>query len=218
MSNKKADYYRHVRTEILPHILKGENRVLDIGCAEGYTGAELKRTGKASFVAGIELDISSAQEATKRLDHVITGDVQTISFNTAPFLSEPFDYLILSDVLEHLSDPWSTLQRLVGLLRPGGKVIVSIPNIRNWRVLSKLIINDDWHYQSDGILDFTHLRFFTLSTSRDLLIQAGLNIEQHTSLIHWKVDKLLNICTFGLLSGFFACQWLFICTKQNGNR
>jgi 2-polyprenyl-3-methyl-5-hydroxy-6-metoxy-1,4-benzoquinol methylase len=147
--------------------------ILDVGCGEGALAASLKDAG-AAHVAGIELDAGVADVARERLDTFVRGDVGAVDL---PFESEQFDYVILADVLEHLSDPDRVLERMLPLLRPGGRVVVSVPNMRFFTVLLRLVF-DRWSYTDAGIRDRTHLRIFTRRTPERMLRGHGLIVER----------------------------------------
>ena len=207
-------YYQHVRTELIDEIPRGEHRILEVGCAEGATCLALKNKGCASETVGIELISEAAAIAKKNLDHVVCGDLEKLTLSESWFIEDAFDYIICGDVLEHLNDPWSQLKRLSKFLKPGGKIIVSLPNIRYYGVSFPLIFKDDWEYRDSGILDSTHLRFFTKKTGRKLLIDAGLSEVNCVPLIHRRRDKTLSKCSFGLLTGLVSPQWVLTGIKS----
>lgn len=212
MNNKH--YYQHTRSSLIVHIPFGEHRVLEVGCAEGFTGAALKNNGRAHEVVGIELSETAALVAKEKIDRVICGDLEEIKFDAHALANESFDYIVCGDVLEHLKDPWQQLERLLALLKPGGQIIVSLPNIRYFRVTLALFFLDQWHYsEKGGILDLTHLRFFTRSTAIEMLAATGLKDINTTPLIHRRTDKWLNKATLGLIAGIFVPQWVFNATK-----
>lgn len=213
MSKTNKEYFQHVRTDLIEGIPKGVHRILEVGCAEGATGAALKVNGCAGKVVGIELNVDAAKLASARLDRVICADVEKIDFLKESLEPESFDYILCGDVLEHLRDPWHQLKRLLMLLKVGGKFIVSLPNIRYYGVIFPLIFHDDFTYQSAGILDRTHLRFFTRSTSIKMLTDAGLTELKLKGLSNKRRDKLLNFGSAGLLAGLVSTQWVIAGTK-----
>ena len=162
----RAPGYERARPEILAHVPAGARRVLDLGCATGTTGAALKARQPA-HVTGVELEPAYASEARERLDHVITGDVETAQPDGT------FDTLIAADILEHLKDPWCALRRYARLLEPHGTAVVSLPNVGHWSTYANLA-RGSWPRRPEGIFDATHLRWFTLRDARELLCQAGL--------------------------------------------
>src|SRR3954447_13967601 len=158
--------YERARPEILQHVPRTAERVLDLGCATGTTGAALKQR-QAVEVVGIELEPDYAREAATRLDEVLTADAET---------AEPggrFDVLIAADILEHLKCPWGALRRYSALLEPGATAIVSLPNVGHWSTYAHLA-RGSWPRRPEGIFDATHLRWFTLRDAIELLTQAGL--------------------------------------------
>lgn len=178
------EYYRLLRPEIIAMIPQESSSFLDIGCGTGALGSHLKEKGAAE-VCGIELSHTAALEAMKVLDRVIEGDVERIEF---PFSPEHFDCIICADVLEHLIDPWSITQKLNTLLKPGGCIVASIPNIGFHRVVRGLI-RGKWRYTDSGVLDRGHLRFFTWQGIRTLFQDSGFTIEK----VYRKVDSGLNM-------------------------
>ena len=99
-----------------------------------------------------------------------------------PYGDETFDCVVCADVLEHIKEPWGVLSQLFGLLRPGGCIVVSIPNIRNLGILAELAAGD-WVYQDAGILDRTHLRFFTRRSFQRALLGAGFTIRSTNCVV-----------------------------------
>ncbi|WP_199423599.1 class I SAM-dependent methyltransferase [Actinotalea solisilvae] len=145
-------------------------RVLDVGCATGYLGAALKERG--SEVAGVELDPEAAARAAEVLDEVVVADLETVDL-VERFGPESFDVVVFGDVLEHLREPLRLLSNATGLLRPGGSVVISIPNVGHADVRLSLL-QGRWRYSDRGLLDRTHVQFFTRSTLLAMLTQAGL--------------------------------------------
>ncbi len=162
----RAAAYERARPEILQHVPQTARRVLDLGCATGTTGAALKQRQEVEVV-GVELEREYAREAAARLDHVITGDVETATPEGR------FDALIAADILEHLRDPWAALRRYAQQLEPDATVVVSLPNVAHWSTYAHLA-RGSWPRKDEGIFDATHLRWFTLRDARELLIQAGI--------------------------------------------
>jgi 2-polyprenyl-3-methyl-5-hydroxy-6-metoxy-1,4-benzoquinol methylase len=171
-SAKPDDYYRQARREVAGLVPESAARVLDVGCAEGILGAFLRERGVA-HVAGVEYDPEVAQRARTRLSEVVCGDAETAAL---PFAAGAFDCIIFADVLEHLRDPLAAIRRYTAHLAPGGCLVASIPNVRHYSILS-MLADGAWTYQDQGLMDRTHLRFFTLSEIRTLFDAAGFTIE-----------------------------------------
>lgn len=156
---KSADYFEWSRMEMLPFVPSNCRRVLHVGCGGGTFGESLKRTRKVE-VWGVEPVRSAAQKAARKLDHVIEGP-----FNPETGLpAGTFDCVIFNDVLEHMLAPEEALRYARVLLTPGGVVVASIPNIRSFPTVWQLIFHARWEYEDAGVLDKTHLRFFTKSS------------------------------------------------------
>jgi 2-polyprenyl-3-methyl-5-hydroxy-6-metoxy-1,4-benzoquinol methylase len=119
-------------------------------------------------------------------------------------------------VLEHMVDPWTMVKRLTALLAPGGRLIVSVPNVRNYRFIIGLITRGDFRYRDFGLLDRTHLRFFVKDTAAELATCGGLTLVSAASIQTFKPHEprgILNALTFGRLEGFLAKQWLIVAEK-----
>ncbi len=166
------EYYEDPREDVQALIDPGGKRCLDVGCGGGALSGALKAAG-ASHAAGIELDAAAAAAARTRLDVVIEGSVVD---SELPFRPGDFDLLIFADVLEHLADPDAALRRCLPLLAEGGRVVVSVPNMRFWLVLLRLIA-DRWEYADHGVRDRTHLRVFTRRSLESMLDAHGLEVE-----------------------------------------
>jgi 2-polyprenyl-3-methyl-5-hydroxy-6-metoxy-1,4-benzoquinol methylase len=204
------EYYGLVRPEIIAMIPQGCASVLDIGCGTGALGSHLKEKG-VTEVCGIELSHIAALEAMRVLDKVLEGDVERIEF---PFPPEHFDCIICADILEHLIDPWTITRKLYTLLKPGGCIVASIPNVGFHRVVRGLI-KGKWRYTDAGVLDETHLRFFTWQGIEALFEDSGFNIEK----VHRKVDsglnmKLLNLVLFNKIKEALVIQYIVRARKS----
>ncbi len=166
-------YYDYARPEIQDLVPADARTILDIGCAAGSLGAALKGSrDKRIEITGIEVDPDAAARAKKKLDEVILGDVEQLA-ESLP--SERYDCVIMADVLEHLRDPAAVLKRAAQALTPDGTAIISLPNVRHWSVI-RALLEGTWHYADSGILDKTHLRFFTRETMMQLFEEAGLDV------------------------------------------
>jgi len=124
-----------------------------------------------------------------------------------------FDYVICADILEHLRLPQEVIRRICHWLKPNGRLISSVPNVRNWKILGDLLCRGNWEYQDSGILDHTHLRFFTRRTFLAVLKKAGLETETCRMLIYGRKWRTLNTLTGGLLDEFLSTQVLTVARK-----
>lgn len=163
-------YYGRINQRLADLIPPKAKRILEVGCAAGYLGAWLKEQDPSREVIGVEAFPSAANEARRRLDVVIEGDVETLSL---PYPDGYFDCILYGDVLEHLQNPGAVLAAHRRLLAPDGEVLVCIPNVAHWSVLRELLAGS-FTYQDEGLLDRTHLRFFTQKSFAALLTGAGL--------------------------------------------
>lgn len=169
--SRGADYGSRSRADVIELLAPPLGEVLDVGCAEG-ANADVLRARGATRITGIELDPGFAEAARSRLDEVLTGSVE----DDLPWEPESFDTVLCYDVLEHLRDPWSVLARLRGLLRPGGRIHVAVPNARHSSLWLPLVLRGRFAYQPAGILDVTHLRFFARRDAEDLVRGAGFDV------------------------------------------
>lgn len=150
--------------------LVGENKsVLDVGCATGYLAEVLNERG--CTVSGIEYDAKAADRARLRMANVVVGDLNTMPLSQA-FAGQTFDRIIFGDVLEHLQDPAAVLRSAASLLAPDGEVVISIPNVAHG-ALRLALLQGRWKYNDTGLLDRTHIRFFSLRSLFELLDEAG---------------------------------------------
>jgi 2-polyprenyl-3-methyl-5-hydroxy-6-metoxy-1,4-benzoquinol methylase len=172
-SDKPASYFGNARRDIVDALVTdGASSILELGCGAGGTGAAALAAGKAGTYVGIELNPAAAEQARQRITQVIEGDVEAVDVAA---LRNRFDALIISEVLEHLTDPWGVVRKLAGCLRPGAQVFASSPNVAHWRVVRSLLLGS-FNYQEAGVMDRTHLRWFTPDTYRDMFEQAGINV------------------------------------------
>jgi 2-polyprenyl-3-methyl-5-hydroxy-6-metoxy-1,4-benzoquinol methylase len=168
----RPGYHEQPRTDIQALVQAPGARILDVGCGSGTLAAAFKEAG-ASHVAGVEIDSGAAAMARAALDVVVEGGAMEAEL---PFSPGEFDYLVFGDVLEHLPEPEAALARYLEYLSANGRVIVSVPNMRFYTVLLRLLF-DRWSYTDVGVRDRTHLRIFTRRSLERMLTDAGLEIE-----------------------------------------
>lgn len=205
---KEAKYYESARRDLIRLIPQDAKHILDVGCGAGALGAAIKEEkGGHIEMTGIELDIYAADKAKKVLNKVIVGDTEAIEL---PFPKEYFDCIIYGDVLEHLIDPWGTLVKHKAFLKSGGSVIASIPNIAHYRII-KMLGKKEWNYDNAGIIDKTHLRFFTIKSIKKMFDEADfkiLKIENRIGASNSK--KFLNKIFFNLLLDKITEQYVIL--------
>lgn len=204
ISGDHAVYGSSVRTDILPLFDRHYARVLDIGCSSGNTGALLKDRALCEWVTGVELFEETAKIARTRLDEVITDSIESA---LSEIENQSYDCILCLDVLEHLIDPWSVVIALNNKLKVGGILICSIPNIRHFSILLNLLLRGCWNYTDSGILDRTHLRFFTKSSCQELLNLPSFNLEKIGGQIA-PSSKPISYASAGLLNDFLIGQYL----------
>lgn len=173
-----------MRSDVLPLIPDKTKSLLSLGCGAALTEGKFRQTHDCK-VTGIEIVPSEAESAQTRIDRCLTGSVE----RTFPFLkNDTFDCILALDVLEHLRDPWAVLRQYVSLLSDDGVVIASIPNINHHSIRARLAL-DVFPYEPAGILDDTHVRFFTLTEIYKLFSSAGLKIIK-TNSFKTRADSL----------------------------
>lgn len=209
---KGQDYFRSIRTDVLSLLPETANSVLEIGCGQGATLQWVKTIRHCRLAVGIELTPHAASIARSRVDLVIQGNIETIEL---PFRTNAFDLILCLDILEHLVDPWTLLRRLNNVLNLGGCLIASIPNVKHHSVLLPLLFKGQWNYLQTGILDKTHLRFFTRKTAISLIESSGLSVDKVCSTgreIKSK-SRIANFLSLGVLKVIFEAQYLIRAIK-----
>ena len=172
-SEKHNLYYVQEREEMIKFIPEDGLSILDVGCSAGGFGRLIKKRFPNSIVWGIEPNVESYEKAKLELDFTI-NDI----FSSQTIKEEiKFDLIFFNDVLEHMEDPWQALILSHKYLKNNGKIVASIPNIQCYTVIKQLIYEGDWKYTTSGILDKTHLRFFTKKSMIRLFVDCGFSIE-----------------------------------------
>ncbi len=217
MSTEQPGYYHNPRPEMIPFIPDSASVLLEVGCGTGAFAAGLKavraKAGRSVEVWGVEMEEDAARQAAASLDRVLQGDVAQV----LPELpAGHFDCLILNDVIEHVLDPSGLLVSLRPLLKPGGYLVASIPNVRYFFNVMDLVVQGRWDYTDEGILDRTHLRFFTRSSMIRLLEDSGYRVEGAVGINPTGSAKfhLVNLLTLGRWSDMKYLQ--FACLARAG--
>jgi 2-polyprenyl-3-methyl-5-hydroxy-6-metoxy-1,4-benzoquinol methylase len=172
-------YLEEINEGILRHVplTQGGARpaLLDVGCGQGALAGEIAIRGYE--VWGIEQSEFAATRAAKKIDRVIQADLTDRDAVASELGSKKFDQIVFSDVLEHVYDPLTVLRSYVPYLKPGGQVLISLPNVVNWHTRLGVLFGR-FNYQDSGVLDRTHIRFFTFSTARKMVQAAGLSVQR----------------------------------------
>ncbi|CAD7772666.1 Ubiquinone biosynthesis O-methyltransferase [Candidatus Methanoperedenaceae archaeon GB50] len=180
------DYYRQERKDVEALIPKEARRILDVGCGEGILGKRLLEKG-VKEVVGVEIEQAVCEKARENLSMVVCGDIEKIDL---PFEERYFDCIVFADILEHLKDPLSVVKKLKKHLKDSGVVVASIPNVRYYQVIN-MLVDGYWTYGDYGILDRTHLRFFTKKEILALFKNAGFEI---TTIAGNVAPKYYTVC------------------------
>jgi SAM-dependent methyltransferase len=159
-----------LREDLLARIPLEAGNILEFGCGEGALAAALKARRECRVV-GVELDTAASRIAETRLDRLVSGDVRTLLSS----LGETFDFAIGGDIVEHLDDPWTFLARLRDVMKPEGKLLLSLPNIACWPIVQD-VMNGRFDYVYIGITCVGHLRFFTRRSIEELLELSGWRV------------------------------------------
>jgi 2-polyprenyl-3-methyl-5-hydroxy-6-metoxy-1,4-benzoquinol methylase len=208
-ATKSTNYFSNIRHDIIKLINCNDCNILEVGCGQGNTLIELKKQGKAKFIAGI--DIVDLNQSSK-LDKFILADIESEENIDLP--ESYFDVIICADVLEHLKDPWNVLEKIKKFLKPNGIIIASIPNIREIKTLVSILVKGDFRYVDAGILDKTHLRFFCKKNIIELFEKTGYKVEKITfNLSTSSIRRPLLKLSFGLLEEFLVVQYLVVSRK-----
>lgn len=208
MLNEGVDesYFRWSRREIAPLLPpQPPRRILEIGCGSGATLAWLKSRYPGAETVGLEGFEPMREQVAKNADQAIIHDLE----QPLPANLGRFDLILALDVLEHLRDPAQVLGRVVAQLESGGRVIVSVPNIAHHSVVRDLLFRRRFAYQEAGIMDRTHLRWFTEGSAVALMNGAGLTVMAGV-VNGWtkRRSRLVNLATAGLFKHFLAEQYI----------
>ena len=208
---KEHEYFQNVRSELISEIPPDVKKILDVGCGQGATGHAIKQNLDIDEIVGIELLENAARVAKTKLDKVIVGDIETLDLD---FKKGYFDCILFADVLEHTQDPWNVLYKFRPYLHDDGIVIMSIPNLRHIAPVLKIIF-DRFDYEPLGILDKSHLRFFTLYTIKNMIKESGYKIlEIKPKKSNTLKERLLRYCSLGLFNDFTIFQYIIKAAKN----
>jgi len=208
---------------IIIDLVKRNSKVLDVGCGNGFLGRYLKEKCGCK-VFGIEKNEVWANEAKKYYDNVVIGDLNDEKIWEK--IQDKFDTIILADILEHLVNPETVLGQIKKIIRRDSEIIISLPNIALWRIRLNLLIGK-FNYTKRGILDETHLHFFTLKSAKEMIIKSGYQIQEifiaqpqipfegklRLNQIPFVKDLLIEIkgVVFKFFPALFGTQFIFHC-------
>jgi len=184
----QSDYRGTARDELVALIDRPPTRVIELGCGTGETGALIKSRFPGATVLGIEPHRRAAAQAATRIDRVLTARFEDVEFAREGIAPGSVDLVIAADVLEHMYNPWQALRSLHPLLTADATIIASLPNVRNLALLEQLAVHGRWRYAPYGLLDATHLRFFTAHEMRAMFAEGGYRVR----LFAFKLDPALR--------------------------
>jgi 2-polyprenyl-3-methyl-5-hydroxy-6-metoxy-1,4-benzoquinol methylase len=208
-------YFSEARHDLISLVSGTGCTILEVGCGTGATAEALRLQGKANKLVGIEIDPEMAHIAHKRFDLIVCGDIEEIKI---PDQYGKYDYIICGDVLEHLRDPWNVINKLKAQLKDDGFIIASIPNIRFWRIIHDLVLRGNWIYRNEGILDISHLRFFTKKSMITMFKKADLKIITMKPYYLGRKTYLFNKITFSLFLDFLTTRYIIKAKNIKGKR
>lgn len=210
MSKKKDP--RNIFLSLVPADAK---KILDVGCAAGGLSSKIKNRSKNIELIGIEQDKKLCQKAEKVLDKVHLANIEEFE---VPYPEGYFDCIIFVDILEHLINPVDILTKYKRCLSDNGCIVISMPNVRYYKVILRLIFGGTWDYMEEGgLLDKTHLRFFTLINTKELIEAAGYKIiDIKRNKVSSRGFRILNYLCFNGLRDFLTYQY-FIKAKKAKN-
>jgi 2-polyprenyl-3-methyl-5-hydroxy-6-metoxy-1,4-benzoquinol methylase len=206
-ADKAPDYFQQARSEMISFVPPRSRFVLEVGCGSGEFASLLKARLPDAMVWGIEPSPTAAAEAASRIDKVIP---RGFGPGTTPELAgKKFDCVVFNDVLEHLVDPEDALRRCRDHLADDGVIVASIPNILFFYEITKILLDEDWQYSEHGILDKTHLRFFTRKSIVRLFQTAGYRVEVIAGINAFagKKYKIANFLMLGRLRDWKYVQF-----------
>lgn len=187
MPKFNTSYYTNVNQDLLNLIPIDATSILEIGCGAGALARDYRKRNPSVYYIGVEMVKEAASMAVAYFNHTLCGDIT--SSKTLEALDEArsgklFDTLIFGDVLEHIYNPWSVLAELRSRMTKNGQCIISIPNVAHWSILLQQL-HGRWNYVDKGLLDKTHIRFFTLETSLELFQKSGWKVLDARARILW---------------------------------
>ena len=217
---KSQDYFSNIRFDIISLIpANPHQKILEIGAGTGNTLVHIKENNMAEEVMGVELmKIPGSNQENALIDKFQIANIE----NEDILATEGyFDVILCADVLEHLIDPWSAVDRISKYLKKDGLLVISIPNLREWKTLFKVVFKGEFNYQTGGgIMDQTHLRFFCKKNISSMLTTDHLEPVYSKPNFMLKVvpegrkRRIINLLSLRLFENFLTVQYLFIAKKK----
>ena len=187
---KHDSYFEGARKDYIKELPdKPDATILEIGCSNGNTGALALAKKKCNKYIGVEIHNEAAEKAKQKLSQVIVGNIEQMEL---PLADNSIDAMILSEVLEHLVDPWKVLIKLKRYLKPGALIFASSPNVSHYRIIL-MILRGEWNLTDEGVMDRTHLRWFTPKTFEAMFEETGYQVIKVEALPPLKFNSRLRI-------------------------
>lgn len=193
-------YFRNPRPEMAAFLPRDYQKVLEVGCGAGFFTRHLK---PGCEVWGVEVETTQARVAAGKMAHVLEGAYDRVAHRLP---ADYFDMAVCNDIIEHMADHDAFLRSVTGKIKPGGCLVGSVPNVRFYKHLKELLLKRDWRYREKGILDRTHLRFFTERSLKRTLRSHGYVIEKHQG-INIGLEKFKDHFLFGVLLFLTMGSW-----------
>ncbi len=210
---KPVQYFSNARNDLIRYIQKRKNqKILEIGAGTCETLLALKENNYSDFVVGVDMiHIEDSNQTNALIDDFVLGNIENIDLNYVNF----FDVIILGDIVEHLINPWETLNKISKYLKQGGIIVSSIPNFLYYQNIKTVVLDADFKYQDSGILDRTHLRFFCKKNIIDLFEENKFEITLISSNFDYEKGKKYQLCRiFKFLHKFFVTQYHCVATLK----
>jgi 2-polyprenyl-3-methyl-5-hydroxy-6-metoxy-1,4-benzoquinol methylase len=210
---KKDSYFQLSREEMLPFVNNNAATIIEFGCGNGAFGSVVKRNINC-FYEGIEPISDFAELAKKNIDKISCTNVEDFIMEYRNSLNkDKYDVIVFNDILEHLLNPYEVIENVKEMLNNEGTLVASIPNFLNYNSLIEIFSTKDFKYKDGGILDKTHLRFFTKKSIIRMFEDAGYKIVQIKG-IHQTVNsmkfKILNFLSLGYINEFKFLQFAVV--------
>ena len=201
---KKNSYFSGARKDWVDSLPNDERaRILEIGCGNGDTGAYALNAKKCGEFYGVEINETAGLEAKTKLTNVVIGDVEKLDLN---FAFGSFDILMMSEVLEHLIYPWIVLRKLCQYMKPGALIFSSSPNISNYKAIL-MLLKGKWQWEDEGLMDITHLRWFTPDTYARMFQECGYIVDEVRPVTPFGFKKkMISLLTLKKIDHLFMTQ------------
>jgi 2-polyprenyl-3-methyl-5-hydroxy-6-metoxy-1,4-benzoquinol methylase len=210
------NYHGTVRQDVVRQVPAMGGALLDIGGGSGATASALKKRG---FATAVVIDMVDKEAVLPSIDHYIQADLSDPAVVLAVVREHgPFDAILCLDILEHLPGPWRLLQAVHDVAAPSSLLVVSLPNVSHYTASFPLLFGGQWNYQADGVLDRTHLRFFTRATAVQLVRDTGYRIEsvyptESAKKLKVVVKKIMRFVSLGFANRFIDQGYIIVARK-----